>query len=325
MIKKLSAATLGALKGKRFRIGREANGILWVCDRKVVPSLLHTSNLLMDPNTEYERFTQEVYRQLSQATKVNAADVQHNVKLEGQSGQKHQIDVYWEYEKDGKTHRIAIECKNYSRRISLEKVCAFKGVLDDLDGVSGILVSKVGFQKGAKKYAQQYGISLKELRTPKHGETIIGKIENHSQIERLYTLFFIDENWAAKINLNLQRYREFYANFDFTKADLWRTATHLPLETNDNIIRDAQGNKISSLDELEKQIPDHPTDDFPYFFKFDDAYLDSRHFGPIKIREVKYTYEIKDETKTIALDAGDLVKAILKDAQSNETDFVSLE
>ena len=53
----------------------------------------------MNPNTEYERFTQEIYRQLSQATKVNAADVQHNVKREGQSGQKHQIAVYWEYEK----------------------------------------------------------------------------------------------------------------------------------------------------------------------------------------------------------------------------------
>ena len=274
--------------------------------------------------TEYERFTQEIYRQLSQATRVNAADVRHNVKLEGKSGQKHQIDVYWEYEKGGKTHRVVIECKNYSRRISLEKVCAFKGVLDDLNGVSGIMVSKVGFQKGAKKYAQQYGISLKELRGPKYGETIIGKIENYIHFEVRHTLFLIDEDWAAKINLNLQRYREFYASFDFTKADYWRTTDYLPLETKDRIIRDAQGNRISSLDELEKQIPDHPTDDFPFVFKFDDAYLESRHFGPVKIREVKYTYEIKDETKTIALDAGALVKAILKDSQSDETDFVSL-
>ena len=278
----------------------------------------------MNPNTEYERFTQEIYRQLGQATRVNAADVQHNVKLEGRSGQKHQIDVYWEYEKDGKTHRVAIECKNYSRRISLEKVCAFKGVLDDLDGVSGIMVSKVGFQKGAKKYALQYGISLKELRSPQYGETVIGEVENHFHIGMRHTLFLIDEDWAAKINLNLQRYREFYASFDFTKADYWKTADYLPLETKDHIIRDAQGNRISSLDELEKQIPDHPTDDFPFIFKFDDAYLESRHFGPVKIREVKYTYEIKDETKTIALEAGSLVKAILKDAQSDATDFVSL-
>ena len=278
----------------------------------------------MNPNTEYERFTQEIYRQLGQATRVNAADVQHNVKLEGRSGQKHQIDVDWEYEKDGKTHRVAIECKNYSRRISLEKVCAFKGVLDDLDGVSGIMVSKVGFQKGAKKYALQYGISLKELRSPQYGETVIGEVENHFHIGMRHTLFLIDEDWAAKINLNLQRYREFYASFDFTKADYWKTADYLPLETKDHIIRDAQGNRISSLAELEKQIPDHPTDALPFIFKFDDAYLESRHFGPVKIREVKYTYEIKDETKTIALDAGSLVKAILKDAQSDATDFVSL-
>ena len=294
-------------------------------NRSILSNFVNNENgKPMKNYAEYERLTQEIYRQLGQATEVNAANVQHNVKLEGRSGQKHQIDVYWEYGKDGKAHRVAIECKNYSRRISLEKVCAFKGVLDDLDGVSGIMVSKVGFQKGAKKYAQQYGISLKELRTPGYGETIIGEIENHFHIDKRHTLFLIDEDWAAKINLNLQQYREFYASFDFTKADIWRTATHLPLEIKDHIIRNAQGKKIASLEELEEQIPDHPTDEFPFVFKFDDAYLESRHYGPVKIREVKYTYEIKDETKTIALDAGALVKAILKDAQSNGIDFVAL-
>lgn len=278
----------------------------------------------MNPNTEYERFTQEVYRQLSQVTKVNAAKVQHDVKFEGKSGQKHQIDVFWEYEKDGKTHRVIIECKNYKRRISLEKVCAFKGVLDDFDGVSGIMVTKVGYQKGAKQYAQQYAIALKVLRTPQYGETVIGTLENHIHIEKRQTLFLIDKEWAVKINLNLQRLREFYASFDYTKAEMWRNASHLPLETIDRIIRDAEGNQISSLDILEQEIPDHPTDDFPYIFKFDDAYLDSRLFGPVKIREVKYTYDIKDETTTIALDAGNLVKAILKDEQSNETDFIAI-
>ena len=124
---------------------------------------------------------------------MNAANVQHNVKLEGRSGQKHQIDVYWEYEKDGKTHRVAIECKNYSRRISQEKVCALKGVLDDLEGVSGIMVSKVGFQKGAKRYAKAFGISLKELRHPGDGETVIGKIVNPFHMEMRHTLFLIDD------------------------------------------------------------------------------------------------------------------------------------
>ena len=59
-------------------------------------------------------------------------------------------------------------------------------------------------------------------------------------------------------------------------------------------------------------------------YQFEDAYLDSRYFGPVKVCAVKFDYNIQDQQQTIALDAGDLVKAILKDAQSNETDFVAL-
>lgn len=279
----------------------------------------------MNPNTEYERFTQEIYRQLGQATKVNAADVQHNVKLEGLSGQKHQIDVYWEYEKDGKTHRVAIECKNYSRRISLEKVCAFKGVLDDLDGVSGIMVSKVGFQKGAKKYAQQYGISLKVLRTPGYGETIIGEIEDHIHYEIRYTLFWIDEEWAANNNFDIERYRKHLSLLYSSRTEVWDSLPYIHIDTKGDILRDSSGKEVASLKQLEEQIPNHPTEEFPYIFKFDDAYLESRYMGSVKVRAVLYNYRIHDQQQTIALDAGDLVKAILKDAQSNETDFVALQ
>lgn len=278
----------------------------------------------MNPNTYYELFTQEIYRQLGQATKVNAADVQHNVKLEGLSGQKHQIDVYWEYEKDGKTHRVAIECKNYSRRISLEKVCAFKGVLDDLNGVSGIMVSKVGFQRGAKKYAQQYGISLKELRTPRYGETIIGEIENHIHYEVRYTLFQVDEDWAEKNGFDIERYRKRLSFLFTSRTELWDSLPFIYIERKDDILRDEKGRAVASLKELEKQIPDRPTEGFPFIFQFEDAFLDSRYFGPVKVCAVKYDYNIHDQQQTIALDAGDLVKAILKDAQSNETDFVAL-
>lgn len=278
----------------------------------------------MNPNTNYELFTREIYRQLGQATKVNAANVQHNVKLVGKSGQKHQIDVYWEYEKDGKTHHVAIECKNYRRRISLEKVCAFKGVLDDLDGVNGIMVSKVGFQKGAKKYAQQYGISLKELRTPGYGETIIGEIENHIHYEVRYTLFQVDEAWAEKNGFDIERYRKRLSLLFTSRTELWDSMPFIYIDRKDNILRDDKGREIASLKELEKQIPDHPTEDFPFIFKFEDAYLDSRYHGLVKVLAVKYDYDIHDQQQTIALDAGDLVKAILKDAQNGNTDFMAL-
>lgn len=278
----------------------------------------------MNPNTEYERFTQEIYQQLVNLDVVRTTKVQHDVKLEGRSGQKHQIDVYWEYEIAGNKHRVAIECKNYNTLVPIGKVRDFKGVLDDLNGVNGIMVTKVGYQDGAKKYAQEYGISLKELRTPRYGETIIGQIENHIHYEVRYTLFQVDVAWAEKNGFDIERYRKRLSLLFTSRTELWDSMPFIYIDRKDDILRDDKGREVASLKELEKQIPDHLTEDFPFVFKFEDAYLDSRYFGPVKVCAVKFDYNIQDQQQTIALDAGDLVKAILKDAQSNETDFVAL-
>lgn len=49
-------------------------------------------------NIEYEKFAQEVYQELVNADVVKSTEVRHDIKILGKSGQKHQIDVYWEYE-----------------------------------------------------------------------------------------------------------------------------------------------------------------------------------------------------------------------------------
>jgi hypothetical protein len=92
----------------------------------------------MNPNTEYERFAQEIYQGLVDVDVVKTTNVQHNVKLVGKSGQPHQIDVYWEYEIAGIKHNVAIECKNYNSAVPVGKVRDFYGVLSDLSS-SGIL------------------------------------------------------------------------------------------------------------------------------------------------------------------------------------------
>lgn len=293
----------------------EVSSYLCKCEQVVFP---------MNPNTEYERFTQEIYQQLVNLDVVRTTTVQHDVKLEGRSGQKHQIDVYWEYEIAGNKHRVAIECKNYNKQVPIGKVRDFKGVLDDLNGVNGIMVTKVGYQEGAKKYAQEYGISLKELRTPRYGETIIGHIQNHIHSEVRYTLFHIDEEWAAQNDFDIERYRKRLSLLFTFRTELWNRQPYIYLERKDDTLRDAYGNVVADLKLLEKKIPDHPTADYPFVFKFDEAFLESRYFGQVKILEVLYDYNVTDETKTIALDAGDLVKAILKDAQNGNTDFVAL-
>lgn len=268
---------------------------------------------MANPAKEYELFTQSVCQQLSNYHHIGITNIQHDIKLEGRSGCKHQIDVYWEYEKDGVKHRIVIECKNYNKRVSKDKVCAFQGVLADIDNnVEGILVTKIGFQKGAKKYAKEYGILLKELRPPKNDETIIGRIENHIHAEIRRRFFLIDEKWALEHYFNIARYKQKMEMFSFDN----NKGLHVPLFTTDDVVRNSKGDYIVSLDTLEPEIPKQPTNDIPYILKFEDAYVTTT-WGQVKILEVKYDFKVEDQQQNIAIDAGNFVKAVLKDALSD--------
>jgi hypothetical protein len=279
---------------------------------------------MQNPDTEYERFTQEVFRKLSEYHHFNIRTVQHNIKLKGHSGCEHQIDVYWEYEKDGINHRVAIECKNYNKRVEKEKVCAFQGVLADVDNVKGIMVTKIGFQKGAKTFAKQYDILLKELREPDKGETIIGEIEIHNHIEKGSKRYKVDEKWAEEHRMNIPEYKR---NLDLCFAPndhKWRNATYIPLTIIDDVVRNAKGDYLISLESVEPQIRKRPAKDFPYVLPFEDGYINSKEYGTIKILEVKYDFEREKQQTNFALDAEGFVKAILKDTFSDNTDLVVL-
>lgn len=273
----------------------------------------------MNPNKQYELFTQEVYQFLVNLDTLKNTKVQHNVKLLGRSGQEHQIDVYWEYEIAGNKHKVAIECKNYNRPVPIGKVRDFKGVLDDLNGVNGIMVTKVGYQEGAKRYAEEWGISLMELRTPGKGETIICEYELHTTTEIRHTLYKVDEIWAKEQGLDFARYRSKLDMLGFPNDHKWSKATHIPLSVNKGLIKDKNGNTICSLDELKAKIPDHNTEEFPFIFPFEDAYVDDGHGGVAKILEVKFEYEHTEQTRHVKVDAEGFVSALLKDAIKGNT------
>jgi len=272
--------------------------------------------------TEFELFTQRVYQKLVNNDVLKPTKVQHNVKLQGRSGCKHQIDVYWEYEKNGQFHRVVIECKNYKSPISIGKVRDFYGVLADLnDNIKGVMVSSIGFQKGAKKYAEEYGISLRELRAPTRDD-IAGEITTIFHIDRTRCLYLIDEEYAKQKNLNLQRLRDYLAFTDPKNADKWKTATHIPLTLKDRAIRNSTGEKISSVDELKAKLSEKPTTNSSQVFKFEDAWIETAEYGQVKIREVKYEFASENQETTIQLAADMFVEAILKDAINGETLYV---
>ena len=226
----------------------------------------------MNPNTEFELFTQRIYQKLVNNDVLKPTTVQHNVKLKDKSGCEHQIDVYWEYELAGKKHRVAIECKNYDSLVPAGKVRDFQSVLSDLNNVNGIMVSRKGFQEGAKIFADEYGISLKELRRPEWNE-IIGSIITVIHADIRHTLYLFDDEWIKEHNFDLDKIRSFYASFQFDKADYWESATHLPIETKDHFLRNSKGKIISSLEELEKQLPDSPKSGTEVIFPFEDGWV----------------------------------------------------
>ncbi len=269
----------------------------------------------MNYNIEYEKFAQEIYQGLINAQGIETIVVQHNVKLLGKSGQEHQIDVYWEYEIAGIKHKVAIECKNYNNAVPIGKVRDFYGVLSDLNNVAGIMVTKVGYQEGAKKYADTYGISLKELRTP-NDQDWDGRIKSIGiQLKIVMAniksrLPLLDEEWI-KANVKFPE--------DGPKTYI------LQGRTDEIIIYNENGEPITNFYELDNQLSclsQSETEGLKHTYAFDNAYMDFTTLGRVKIKGVQYSYDIVGEDmERIIIDAQETTKAILKDALSGEIKF----
>jgi hypothetical protein len=84
--------------------------------------------------------------------------VARDVQMRGTNGQSHQIDVYYEFEKVGIRHRVAIECKNSKRRVEKSDAMVFWAKINDCPGVMGIMISSNGYQEGADKFAADHGV-----------------------------------------------------------------------------------------------------------------------------------------------------------------------
>lgn len=117
-------------------------------------------------DTDYERLTQAVYQAILAKEGYQNIKVEHNVNLTGRSDTAHQIDVYWHFKQAGVEYKVLVECKNYSRKISLGKIRDFHSVIEDLGPCKGIMVTTTGYQAGVKTFASHYGIGLKLLQSP---------------------------------------------------------------------------------------------------------------------------------------------------------------
>ena len=277
---------------------------------------------IRNKNTEYEQFTRKVFAGLSSQKRVKTIKLQHNVKLLGDSDTRHQIDVYWEYEKDGQLHKVAIECKNYTNKVSIGKVRDFYGVLADIKGLQGIMITKAGYQSGAKKYAASKNIHLKELRAPIGKESLAGRVITDFHISMRRCLYLVDEDWAKQHRFDIKPYLRWLDMMSIEHKSQWVNASHIPIERKGDDIYNSKKEIITSHKAIEATIPDTLEEDSSHTIPFEDAYIESKYWGLVKIKEIKYEYTNETHRSVIDIDARDFIEAILKDVESGVIEYV---
>jgi hypothetical protein len=266
----------------------------------------------MNINIKYEILTKEIFDTLLKEDGVTV-DVQHNVEIQGKAF-KHQIDVYWEYQVAGIIHKVAIECKNYNSNVSVAKVRDFFGVLSDIGNTNGIMVSKNGFQSGAKKFAEYYGINLRELRAPeeKDWEGRVKKIQINLNMvmPRIKSRKFkIDEDWV-KANIKLPENGDFSYQLSGMTDEIW--------------VIDQDDNELKNLHQLDSGLPQNwkVETDLIHKYEFENGYLKVDKFGKIKLNSIEYLYDLQvGEPDPIIIDGTESARAILKDAITGEIKF----
>lgn len=183
------------------------------------------------------------------------------------------------------------------------------------------MVTKKSYQEGAKKFGEHYGIDLMELRKPEEGEAIVAETTLTIDSSVRHRLFQVDEDRAKAHDLNIQSYNKRLDWLCSPVCGKWINATHIPLTTKEDKIRNSEGKIIADIQKLEDGLPKNSKQDDGYVYPFEDAYVKTE-WGDIKIKEVKFEYENHTEIKQFKIDAQNITKAILKNAINKEVLFV---
>ncbi|MBW2942527.1 restriction endonuclease [Zhongshania aquimaris] len=266
-------------------------------------------------NTEYELLAREVYEEILQAEGFDTITIQHDVNIEGKSGQKHQIDVYWELNVAGIKHKVAVECKNYTSPVSVGKVRDFSAALDDIGNIQGIFITKTGYQAGAKIFADHKGITLKHLRQPTNEDLKSAGAPPSLNI-RGHIFYFTNTVPDVKFDFNW-----IIANTSMKEGDPFEIAA---LNCDINII-DAEGNFVKTFLDLENELP-RSTDvlenrtGLTHEYKFDNEYLTwpDCQYEKLKLEKISFQYDVAYTASVTKFEGRWAAKAVLEDIKTGE-------
>ncbi len=256
--------------------------------------------------TEYEKFVQQVYQVLNSQSDLSDVKVQQNVFLDGNS-RRHQIDVYWEFCKAGIEYKVAVECKDYKRAVSAEKIDAFATVLNDLGNIKGVFVSKNGFQSGAIQDAKRYGIQLMEIRDPREEDF---------------------ENKVANVILNLDVISIKVRNIKFNLDNEWKekhTTNGLCEKLMNQKLKIESDNRCYSLNEVIDKLPKGVKGKLlKHTFDFPKGWLITEDGTRCLINSIEFTYVTELSKQKIYIGFKQAVKAVVKNIITGEMQLIKV-
>lgn len=265
---------------------------------------------LCETSKDYELLTQKIYRAILESEGVENITVQHDVKIKGKSGVKHQIDVFWEYRYAGVSHKVLIECKYYTKPVSLLHARNMLGLLSDIPNSQGLLVTTQGFQSGVIDFCNHYEINLKRIRPPQ-GSDWDGCIQVVNVYGELYQNQYLDMKLAfdGKDNDTKSYFDKYGTEISFNVYDS-------AIEEGDTIVFIGEwlnSNIVANLGELntpktEVIEPKH-------------AYIVLLTKEKLKIKSVTVLWELRKQELSISVDAMDFVHAVLEDFNSGDIEY----
>jgi len=267
---------------------------------------------ISETSEDYEKLAHKIYKDILALEGVENIEVKHNVKIMGISGVEHQIDVFWEYKYAGIAHKVLIECKHYGHRVSLLHVRNLHGLLTDIPNSSGILVTTVGYQSGAEKYATFYGMGLKLIRKPQESDW---------------------DGCIQIVNIDMQLLRNNYINFKLefdghdeeTKRLAKEDPSVLSMVSTDIRIKDGDGPIHAFNSWLDKEVP-VGAEGFDVELQKTilpkNSYLISKGDCELKLGRIIVTYVSTQDRHEMELDAMNVVEAILQDFSTGEVEHM---
>lgn len=267
----------------------------------------------VDTSKDYEKLAQEIYKNIMILEGVENVDVLHDVKIKGKSGVEHQIDVFWKYKYAGIEHKVLIECKYYTNPVSLIHARNMLGLLTDIPNSQGVIITTQTYQSGVVDFSTHYGISLKIIRPPQ-GSDWDGCIQ------------ITDVEIKASQNNYLETKICIDGKDQETIESLNSEAENLSINTKEASFQDDYNSPVFMNEWLDRNIGHQITNEIRTTrLEPNNTYIILSSGKRVKVQSIDVTCVEHLHNLHFSVDAMDLVKAILKDFSSNETEYTLMK